>query len=70
MGFIKNQERKMGIRILKWQYTKMNRIAPGLAELEEQADKIIAQAHEIARQRGRNLVSIIKDLARNITSNS
>ena len=62
MGFIRQQEEKLAMRFLSWQYEKLNRPVPGDAELQRQAARIVAEAHDIARKRGRNVMSIIKDL--------
>jgi hypothetical protein len=66
MGFIRQQEEKLALRFLSWQYEKLNKPAPGEAELERQAAKIVAEAHDIARKRGRNVMAIIKDLVADI----
>jgi len=66
MGFIRQQEEKLALRFLSWQYEKLNKPAPGVAELEQQAAKIVAEAHDIARKRGRNVMAIIKDLVADI----
>jgi len=62
MGFIRQQEEKLAMRFLSWQYEKLKTPAPSEADLERQAAKIVAEAHDIARKRGRNVMSIIKDL--------
>jgi len=62
MGFIRQQEEKLAMRFLGWQYEKLKKSVPAEAELEQQAVKIVAEAHDIARKRGRNVMSIIKDL--------
>ena len=62
MGFIRQQEEKLAMRFLSWQYEKLNQPVPGDAELQRQAARIVAEAHDIARKRGRNVMSIIKDL--------
>ena len=62
MGFIRQQEEKLATRFLNWQYQKLNAPVPDDAELARQAAKIVDEAHRIARQRGRNVVSIMKDL--------
>ena len=50
------------MRFLSWQYQKLDVPVPGDAELARQAAKIVEEAHQIARERGRNVVSIMKDL--------
>ena len=52
----------MAIRFLIWQYQKWDKPVPEDLELKLQASKIVAEAHRIARQRGQNVVSIIKEL--------
>jgi hypothetical protein len=62
MGFIRQQEERLAIRFLTWQYQKLNVPLPKEAELAQQAAKIVAEAHQIARERGHNVIGIIKDL--------
>ena len=62
MGFIRQQEEKLAMRFLSWQYEKLKQPVPPEAELAQQAAKIVAEAHDIARKRGRNVMGIIKDL--------
>lgn len=66
MGFIRRQEERLAIRFLMWQYQRKNLPVPVLSELERQAGKIVDDAHHIARERGGNLVSIIKELAKDL----
>lgn len=62
MGFIRQQEEKLAMRFLSWQYQKLDVPVPDDTELAHQAAKIVEEAHRIARQRGSNVVSIMKDL--------
>ena len=62
MGFIRQQEEKLAMRFLSWQYQKLDMPVPDDATLVRQAAKIVEEAHQIARQRGSNVVSIMKDL--------
>jgi rubrerythrin len=66
MGFIRQQEEKLAVRFLSWQYEKLRKPIPDEAELANQAAKIVEEAHDIARKRGRNVMSIIKDLIADI----
>ena len=66
MGFIRQQEEKLAVRFLSWQYEKLQKPIPDEAELTSQAARIVEEAHRIARERGRNVVSIIKDLIADI----
>jgi hypothetical protein len=66
MSFIRQQEEKLTVRFLSWQYEKLKKPIPGDAELTRQAARIVEEAHRIARERGKNVVSIIKDLITDI----
>jgi len=66
MGFIRQQEEKLALRFLSWQYEKLKKPIPAETELASQATKIVEEAHRIARDRGRNVLSIIKDLIADI----
>ena len=63
MGFFRQQEERLAVRLLKWQYEKQKAPMPDDAQLEDQAREIVDEAHRIARQRGRNVVAIMKELA-------
>jgi hypothetical protein len=66
MGFFRQQEERLAIRFLTWQYQKLEKPVPDDAELKLQAVKIVQEAHRIARERGRNVIAIIKDLVNDI----
>ena len=66
MGFIRQQEERMALRYLAWQYQRMNLPSPAHSEMEKQAAKIVDDAHAIARKRGRNVLGIIKELVEDI----
>ena len=50
------------MRLLTWQYQKMNLPLPEPSEISRQAAKLVDDAHGIARKRGQNVITIIKDL--------
>ena len=62
MGFIRRQEERLAVRLLTWQYQKMNLPVPAIEELQRQASKLVDDAHRIARERGRNVMSILKEM--------
>ncbi len=62
MGFFKQQEERLAIRFLRWQYQKLGKAASNEDELRRQATIIVDEAHRIARERGQNVVSIMKEL--------
>jgi hypothetical protein len=62
MGFFRQQEERLAIRFLRWQYQKLGQPTAAETELERQAKIIVDEAHRIARKRGQNVVSIMKEL--------
>lgn len=62
MGFIRQQEIRLATRLLVWQYQRMNIPVPSTEEIEKQADKFVEEAHRIARKRGKNVISILKEM--------
>ena len=62
MGFFRKQEEKVAIRLLAWQYQRMGRPLPPYSDMESQAAQLVEDAHRIAKERGGNVVSILKDL--------
>ena len=47
----------------------MNLVEPALSELKSQAGKIVDDAHRIGRERGGNIISIIKELVDDLKKN-
>ena len=66
LGFIRQQEKKVALRLLAWQYQRQSMPLPAIAELEQQAARLVDDAHRIARERGQNVIAIIKELAGDI----
>jgi len=62
VGFIKQQEKRLAVRLLIWQYQRMKIVVPSMEALEQQADRLVEDAHRIARERGRNVISILKEM--------
>ena len=62
MGFIRKQEERMTMQFLTWKYQKSNMALPPESELQKQASKIVDEAHRIAKERGSNVMSILKEL--------
>lgn len=65
-GFLRQQEENPAARLLAWQYRKMNLSLPEQQELKRQAGRLADDAHRIARERGENLLSIMKELANSL----
>jgi hypothetical protein len=66
MGFIRQQEERMAIRLLNWQYEKTGTPPPPEAEVARRASQLVEEAHRIARQRGRNVLAILRELVEDI----
>jgi hypothetical protein len=66
MGFIRQQEEKLALRLLTWHYQRINIALPDDAELESKASKLVDDAHRIARERGRNVMTIMKELVEDL----
>jgi len=62
LSFIRRQEERLAVRLLTWQYQRMNHPVPAMKELERQSVKLVDDAHGIARERGRNVISIIREM--------
>jgi hypothetical protein len=62
MGFVRQQEERLAIRYVRWQYQKLGKPVPDESELVQLARKIVDEAHRIGRERGQNVMSILKDL--------
>jgi hypothetical protein len=62
MGFFRRQEERLAIRFLIWQYEKTGLPLPPPSELKRKAEGVVDDAHRIARERGGNILSIMKEL--------
>jgi hypothetical protein len=62
VGFIRQQEKRLAVRLLIWKYQRMNMSVPAMEALEQQAAGFVEDAHRIARERGRNVMSILKEM--------
>ena len=61
-GFIRRQEERLAVRYLVWRYQRINSPIPSASELDRTAVQIVDEAHRIAHKRGRNVMSIIKEM--------
>jgi len=62
LGFFRKQEERLAVRLLIWQYQRLNIAVPANEDLEQQAARFVEDAHRIARERGRNVMSILKEM--------
>jgi len=66
MGFFRKQEEQMVIRLLEWRYKKANLQLPDAYRLSEMAKNLVDEAHRIARKRGKNVWTILKELVEDL----
>jgi len=70
MGFIREQQVKAAMRLLAWQYTRSGQPLPDQTLLEQQARRLVDDAHRIARERGGNVLSILKEMVADMRRNN
>lgn len=63
MSFIRRREEALALRYIVWQYQKQGISLPNEALLNQKAVQIVEEAHRIARERGKNIFDILKELA-------
>jgi hypothetical protein len=59
-GFIRQQEIAFAKKLLVWKFQKTGTALPDDVLLSAHAEKIVADAHVIARKRGKNILEIVK----------
>ena len=69
MGFFRKQEERLAERLLEWQYQRQNIPLPEKRVLSRMASGLVDQAHKIATERGKNVLSIIRELVSDIKKN-
>ena len=65
-GFIQKQEVAFARKLLIWKYNQSGTVLPDENALSAHAEKIVADAHVIAKKNGSNLLEIMKDAVKNI----
>ncbi|BBO72788.1 hypothetical protein DSCW_02050 [Desulfosarcina widdelii] len=66
MGFIKEQQVKLALRLLAWRYEKAGQPLPDPTVLQRHARELVDDAHRIARERGGNVLSILKEMVADV----
>ncbi len=54
------------MRLLAWRYNKLGLPLPPYAELAAGARDLVDEAHRIAGERGRNVLSIVRELVNDL----
>lgn len=62
IGFLRKQEVRVAMRLLKWKYEKDDLPLPPHAELQTLAEHVVNEAHRIGKETGGSIVTIIKEL--------
>ncbi|WP_022666102.1 hypothetical protein [Desulfospira joergensenii] len=65
-GFVRKQEIAFARKLLVWKYEKSGMVLPDKAEISAHAEKIVEDAHRIARESGSNVLDILKDAVKDI----
>ncbi len=66
MGFIRQGEVGLARKLLVWRYQKIGATLPSSEFLDEQAKQVVDDAHRIGRERGKNVVAIMKKMVNDI----
>ena len=65
-GFIRKQEVSLASKLLIWKYNQSGLALPDEKALSAHAQKIVDDAHVIAKKSGSNVLEIIKDAVKNM----
>jgi hypothetical protein len=65
-GFIRKQEIAFAKKLLVWKYEKSGTALPHEADISAHAQKIVDDAHMIAKQSGNNVLEILKNKVKDI----
>ncbi|MFP3870100.1 MAG: hypothetical protein ACLFVT_04355 [Syntrophobacteria bacterium] len=65
---VRQRELQLAKSVLRWKLQKEGRSLPGNAELDAAASRLLEQARDVARRRGKNLYDILKEEAKGFFS--
>lgn len=65
-GFIRKQEVAFARKLLVWQYEKSGTALPDAAAISVHAEKIVDEAHMIAKKSGSNILEILKNQVKDL----
>lgn len=68
-GFIRKQEIAFARKLLVWKYEKSGTALPNETAISAHAEKIVDDAHIIAKKSGSNVLEIMKDRIKDIKKN-
>lgn len=64
-GFVRKQEVAFAKKLLVWKYEKSGTALPDEAALSLHAEKVVDDAHRIAKKSGNNVLEILKNSVKN-----
>lgn|GEM_PF-553160 len=65
-GIVRQQEIAFARKLLVWKLENAGAALPDETVLQSMAEKVVADAHEIAQKRGRNVLEILKTQAKDL----
>ena len=65
-GFIRQQEVAFAKKLLVWKYEQSGTALPDKAAISAHAEKVVEDAHRIAKKSGSNVLEILKDTIKDI----
>ncbi len=66
MGFIRRQEEKMAARLIQWHQQQQTDTPLSPEALSQKASVLVTEAHRVARHRGKNLLTIMKEMVADV----
>ncbi len=65
-GFVRKQEVAFAKRLIVWKYKESSTVLPDDDAISAYAEKVVDDAHSIAKKRGSNVLGIMKDTIKKI----
>jgi hypothetical protein len=66
MGFIRRQEENMAARLIQWHQSQKNMPPLAPEELAQKSADLVDEAHRVARHRGKNVLTIMKEMVADV----
>ncbi|MEE4112315.1 MAG: hypothetical protein V2I40_05835 [Desulfobacteraceae bacterium] len=66
MGFIRRQEEKLAARLIQWHQQQRADTPLSPDELSQKASLLVDEAHRVARHRGQNVLTIMKEMVADV----
>jgi len=66
MGFIRRQEEKVAARLIQWHQQQQAEKPLSSEQLAQKASVLVDEAHRVAHHRGKNLLTIMKEMVADV----